>query len=95
MGGIAFAASKVKPPATEDSSFFSTIPLFGLVMGVPYFAPTIVGYMRKKDNKTAILMLNLFLGWTVVGWVVALVWAVSKDKAVVQNIYVQQAPPAS
>lgn len=24
-------------------------------------------------------MLNLFLGWTFVGWVIALVWALSKD----------------
>ncbi|MDD2318819.1 MAG: superinfection immunity protein [Geobacteraceae bacterium] len=45
-----------------------------------YFLPTMIGFSRKKENKIAILLLNLFLGWSLVGWVVALVWAVSKDK---------------
>ncbi|MBP9132693.1 MAG: superinfection immunity protein [Saprospiraceae bacterium] len=42
-----------------------------------YFLPSIVG--RNKENSASIILLNLFLGWTFVGWVVALVWAVSKD----------------
>lgn len=29
----------------------------------------------------AICMLNLFLGWTFVGWVAALIWAIYKEKA--------------
>lgn len=43
-----------------------------------YFIPSIVGY--NKRNANAICLLNLFLGWTFVGWVLALVWAVAKDK---------------
>jgi hypothetical protein len=42
-----------------------------------YFLPSIVG--RNKENSASIILLNLFLGWTFVGWVVALVWATSKD----------------
>ena len=45
----------------------------------PYFIPTIVAKVRHKENINAIFVLNLFLGWTIVGWVVALVWAVSKE----------------
>jgi hypothetical protein len=26
-----------------------------------------------------IFLLNLFLGWTVVGWVVALIWAITSE----------------
>ena len=40
-----------------------------------YFLPTIVG--RDKRNAGAIFTLNLLLGWTLVGWVVALVWAMT------------------
>ena len=40
-----------------------------------YFLPTIVALMRKQHNTTSIFILNLFLGWSLVGWVVALVWA--------------------
>jgi len=42
-----------------------------------YFLPAIIG--RKKKNATAICVLNLFLGWTFFGWLVALVWSVMKD----------------
>jgi len=42
-----------------------------------YFIPSIVG--KDKNNAGAIFALNLFLGWTLIGWVVALVWALTKD----------------
>lgn len=44
-----------------------------------YFIPYIVAKQNKKQNAGAIGALNFFLGWTLVGWVVALVWAMSKD----------------
>lgn len=40
-----------------------------------YFAPAIIAAARNTHNATAILLLNLFLGWTVVGWFVALLMA--------------------
>jgi hypothetical protein len=46
-----------------------------LCMGL-YFLPAIIG--SKKHNATAILAVNLLLGWTVIGWIVALVWALSE-----------------
>ncbi|MCW8797467.1 MAG: superinfection immunity protein [Prosthecochloris sp.] len=48
-----------------------------------YFLPTIIGFLRKQNNKTAILVLNLFLGWTFLGWVVSLVWAFKKSDIVI------------
>ncbi|MEI7820367.1 MAG: superinfection immunity protein [Verrucomicrobiota bacterium] len=53
------------------------LSVLGLVF---YFLPSIVG--RHKGNVTAIVVLNIFLGWTFVGWVVALVWACTKDEPV-------------
>lgn len=35
----------------------------------------------KKRNAGAIFVLNLLLGWTVIGWIVALVWALTVDSA--------------
>lgn len=40
-----------------------------------YFLPSIVAQMRGHRQLTAITVLNLFLGWTLLGWVIALVWA--------------------
>lgn len=41
-----------------------------------YFIPTIVAFSRGHKNALAIFILNLFLGYTFVGWVIALIWAV-------------------
>jgi len=43
-----------------------------------YLIPTILG--RKKRKAAKIAVLNLFLGWTVIGWIVALVFASTKDR---------------
>jgi hypothetical protein len=44
-----------------------------------YFLPSIVALIRKKNNTGAILVLNFFLGWTFIGWIVSMVWALSSD----------------
>jgi len=44
-----------------------------------YFIPAIYAYGNKRKNAGAITVLNLLLGWTLLGWVIALVWAVKKD----------------
>jgi len=49
------------------------------VIGFFYFLPSIIALFRGKKNGIAIMALNLFLGCTVVGWVVALVWSLSAD----------------
>jgi hypothetical protein len=55
-------------------------PFFGFGF-VIYFLPTIVALARHKRNAVSILLLNLFLGWTLVGWIIALVWASTVDVA--------------
>jgi hypothetical protein len=41
--------------------------------------PAGIGIIRGRSNAGAIFVLNLFLGWTLIGWVIALVWAVADD----------------
>ncbi|WMT47814.1 MAG: superinfection immunity protein [Acidithiobacillus caldus] len=54
--------------------------LVAIVFGAAlYFLPTILAYLRKKSNLVAIFVMNLLLGWLFVGWVIALVWALSND----------------
>lgn len=55
---------------------FTPMILTGIV-GAIYLLPTIVG--RNKKNSKAIFVLNLFLGWTFIGWIIALIWATTKD----------------
>ena len=60
--------------------FFFPFFGFGFVM---YFIPSIVALARNKRDTFLIFLLNLFLGWSVIGWVIALVWALRSDYPVV------------
>lgn len=51
--------------------------VFIVLLGI-YFAPAIVAFEGKHRDRVAITVLNIFLGWTFVGWVIALVWAFKK-----------------
>lgn len=48
--------------------------LFFIAVAI-YFIPSDAAYRRKHNNFKAILVLNIFLGWTFLGWVLALIWA--------------------
>ena len=63
-----------------SSIFFFRFFGFGFVM---YFLPSIIALARSKRDILAIFLLNFFLGWSVIGWVVALIWAVKHDAPVV------------
>ena len=45
-----------------------------------YMLPTIIAVVQQRTNTGAIAALNVLLGWTFIGWVVALVWAMTKGK---------------
>ena len=57
--------------------FSATVIILFLLI---YFLPSIIAIFSNKSNTVAIVMLNLFLGWSFIGWVVALIWSVSKDR---------------
>jgi uncharacterized membrane protein len=52
---------------------------FIVIMIGLYWVPTILALSNGKTNAGAITALNFFLGWTIIGWVVALVWALTVD----------------
>lgn len=56
-----------------------TLVAISVVIGL-YFLPTIVAALRQKSNAGAIGVFNFFLGWTFIGWVVALTWAFTVDQ---------------
>ncbi|MHB8372255.1 MAG: superinfection immunity protein [Thermoplasmataceae archaeon] len=57
--------------------------MFIFIVSLIYFAPTLNAVIRfgepRKRNWSAIFILNLLLGWTLIGWVIALVWSETKD----------------
>jgi len=54
--------------------------LFGMILlFVLYFLPTIIGGYRRIRRQSQLIIINLFLGWTFIGWVVCLAWAFTPD----------------
>ena len=49
---------------------------FGLIGLLLYFVPTVIAFVRRVPNSISVLVVNLFLGWSLIGWVVALAMAV-------------------
>ena len=47
-----------------------------IFMLVLYMVPTIVAFARNARAAAGVFVINFFLGWTVVGWIGALAWAV-------------------
>lgn len=46
--------------------------VFGILL---YFIPSVVAWKRKHRQFVPIMIVNLFLGWSFVGWVIALAWS--------------------
>ena len=44
-----------------------------------YVLPSVVALAKRHRNGHAVVALNLLAGWTIIGWIVALVWAAYRD----------------
>jgi len=55
-------------------SYAIALIVYGAMAAI-YFFPWIIAFYRYHHNVVAIFVLNLFLGWTFIGWLTALVWA--------------------
>ncbi len=45
-----------------------------------YFVPTTVAVVRHAKQKLGIILFNILAGWTLVGWIIAIVWAITADR---------------
>jgi TPR repeat protein len=65
---------------TTDADVYRVVAVLILVAGlIIYFLPSIIANARHHNNAMAIFALNLLLGWTLLGWVAAIVWALTAD----------------
>ena len=82
--GTTFSGACVVLPADHWDGPFSLFPLpwmfpfwlFGLAL---YLLPTIVVVARRKKKILGPILVNVLLGWTFIGWIVALIWACLVD----------------
>jgi hypothetical protein len=60
-----------------------------LFLGSAYFLPWFIAMGRDHHQRSAIAVLNLLAGWTLIGWVVALVWSCTAVHAPMKATEVQ------
>lgn len=59
---------------------------FVIVLSIAvYFFPWIIAANRNHHQRSSIVLLNVFLGWTFLGWLGALIWAVGETKPIVKD----------
>ncbi len=56
------------------------IPIFVLAGLALYFLPSIIAFKCEHTDKHLILILNAVLGWTFIGWILILLWAMTDTK---------------
>ena len=44
-----------------------------------YMLPSIIA-LAKRNHRTKVILFNIFLGWTVIMWIISLVWACKRDE---------------
>ena len=51
-----------------------------IIVGVLFlFLPTFIANIRNCVDRTAIFLINIFLSFTVIGWLVALIWSITGE----------------
>lgn len=90
---VAYGWSMGQFPAQELNAFGKVVALTPFVT-IPalYLLPTFEAHLREHPNFGAISIVNVLLGWTVIGWVVAVVWAYKKPEIAAPGGETQPAP---
>lgn len=71
----AFAlAAETTPVSISLWHWLIVLAVLGGFVGL-YLLPAIIAWRRQHNNRTAIALANILLGWSLFGWVAALVWA--------------------
>jgi hypothetical protein len=60
---------------SDDIALFISLSIGFLIAGIIYIIPSIVAFRRNHPNRWIILVINLAFGGTIIGWGIALVWA--------------------
>lgn len=81
--GFAFLCSLATAPISGSENWGTAIALYAapLLVVFIYFLPTAAAIVGNHRAFQAIFILNLVFGWTVIGWVVALGWALRRNPA--------------
>lgn len=84
VGNIVYSVTVPSPdvepaPISSSSSVvvigFLKWGIIGLVLIGIYLVPTVIACVKHHPEKLTIILINIFLGWSMIGWVGSLIWA--------------------
>ena len=52
----------------------TTVILLGLI-AILYLLPTLIAFGREHPSRQNVAILNIILGWTLIGWIAVFLWA--------------------
>lgn len=83
---VAFSYYAGVSPNTRNHGFNTVVAYSLLVFGpLLYLLPSYEAFRRRQPKRLTIVLVNVFLGWTVLGWVAALVMAAKKPEVVLPD----------
>lgn len=80
LTAYSYSMGSVPGPLNKFGEFISL--MFFVFGPALYLLPTIEAFSRKHENAGSVALLNVFLGWTFMGWVAAYIWAFKQPTAV-------------
>ena len=81
-----YDALNIDPFNNYFAAFIITyLPLF--IIGQIIFLPFNIAWARRHPSKWGIFVINFLLYWTILGWIIALIWALSQteQRIVIRN----------
>jgi hypothetical protein len=81
IAGATWATVQVFNSSARDQLLLiaGLIALMFVAAGL-YFLPTFIAFGRSHRNTLGVCIVNVAFGWTLLGWVVALVWSIHQEK---------------
>lgn len=81
---IAFVITK-QIDGLAGFGFFIMVGIIGFLL---YWIPTLIAVSNNHKDVVGVFVLNFFVGWTFIGWLISLVWSVKNSND--ENQYTQE-----
>ena len=97
QGSVPVPVSYVAAPLTDQQPVSTPVVVISWIVTLftsLYMLPWAVAASRGKANQWSVFLVSLLLGWTVVGWVVALVMACTAHRHLLPGTMLGYAPVA-
>ena len=69
----------------KSRPMFTFIAVLVAIFSGGYMLPWAIAAVRSNANAWSVFWINLLFGWTIVGWIVALVMAIREHKIIAVN----------